>query len=115
MKRVLLLCGLAAIVLAGCSAYRGRPKTAYWVEAFQDGRQIGIWKTAPGSIPYDDFGTIKFEAENGEQVILQGAGLTVKSQEVKESIAAPYKPSSTPRAKPAPKPKAPPSKPKKGK
>ncbi|NOZ21823.1 MAG: hypothetical protein GXP25_12145 [Planctomycetes bacterium] len=106
MRRVLILCCAAAFFLAGCGAYRGKPKTAYWVEAYQDGQQIGIWKTAPGSVPYDDFGTIKFVAENGEQVVLQGKGLTIKAQEAKESVGHPYKPDITPR----PAPKAAPSK-----
>jgi len=105
MRRTWVLCCAAAIFVAGCGAYRGKPKTSYWVEAYQNGRQIGIWKTAPGSIPYDDFGTIRFTAENGENVILQGQGLTIRSQEVKESIAGPYRPTGQPAPKLAPKPK----------
>lgn len=101
MGRTLLLGCVVAIFLAGCGAYRGKPQTAYWVEAYQQGQQIGIWKTAPGSVPYDDFGTIKFIAENGEQVVLQGTGLTVKAQEVKASVGAPYKPTISPPPKDA--------------
>jgi len=110
MKRMLILCGAVALFLSGCGAYRGRPKTAYWVEAYQEGKQIGIWKTAPGSVPYDDFGTIKFIAENGEQVVLQGVGLTIKAQEAKESVGRPYEPDIAPQRAPKPAPKTAPSK-----
>jgi len=77
-----IIVGLILMFALGCAAIK-RPKSYYWVEAFQNGKQIGIWKTAPGSKVVKDFDIYRFKAEDGSIVELQGPSIVVVVHEVK--------------------------------
>jgi len=100
MQKRLLIAGFACVLLLGCALMQKRPKSYYWVEAFQNGKQIGIWKTAPGAHIVEDFGSYKFTAEDGAQVVLTGGNLVVVVHEVKPEGTAPEP--TAPAAPPAP-------------